>query len=189
VACPSDDMKFSNLLPLPKGNRRRPSKARSEIGPTIEVQSEPDPVSATPRPAESTPDLRIGTSTPPVPSPLATRDQESKGMQTVQFQTVYLTTFLSRNADRPSLPDRFRSVFRIGQGDRQKSSDHTVDPNAASVNKSDWKPTAYATTRLAINLVKESADAFPPLKAVAGGLSAILGHCEVCSISPRLCRP
>ena len=39
--------------------------------------------------------------------------------------------------------------------------------------------TTYATTKLAINLVKESSDVFPPLKSVVGGLSAILDHCEV----------
>ena len=44
---------------------------------------------------------------------------------------------------------------------------------------SNWGSTAYATTKLAINLVKESADVFPPLKSVAGGLSAILDHCDV----------
>ena len=77
---PNGDMKFSKLLPLPKGHRRGRSKARSEIGP-IEGQSEPDPVA--PRPTESTPDLGIGTSVLPTSSPLTPRDQESNGMQTV----------------------------------------------------------------------------------------------------------
>ena len=34
-------------------------------------------------------------------------------------------------------------------------------------------------TKLAINLVKESADAFHSLKSVVGSLSAILDHCDV----------
>jgi len=55
-------------------------------------------------------------------------------------------------------------------------------------SKSDWKATTYATTKLAIDLVKESSDVFPPLKSVAGGLSAILNHCEVRFISPGLYR-
>ena len=59
------------------------------------------------------------------------------------------------------------------------ASGRTVDPNAAPENESDWKSTAYATTKLAINLVKESSDVFPPLKSVMGGLSAILDHCDV----------
>ena len=65
------------------------------------------------------------------------------------------------------------------QSGRSKSSDHAVDPSAASVKESDWKSTAYTTTKLAINLVKESSDVFPPLKSVMGGLSAILDHCDV----------
>ena len=48
---------------------------------------------------------------------------------------------------------------------------------------SSWGPTAYSTTKLTINVVKEVADAFPPLKAVAGGLSVILDHCDVRYIS------
>ena len=38
-------------------------------------------------------------------------------------------------------------------------------------------------------MVKESSDVFPPLKSVAGGLSAILDHCEVNSISSEQYRP
>ena len=77
----SDEMKFSNLLPLPKIHRRERSRARSEIGPT-EGQTEADP--AVPRPMESTPDLRIATSTlTPTSSPSIPRDQESKSTQTV----------------------------------------------------------------------------------------------------------
>ena len=64
-----------------------------------------------------------------------------------------------------------------------------MDPGAAPETESDWKSTAYATTELVIDLVKESADAFPPLKSVVGGLSAILAHCDVRFISLRLCRP
>ena len=117
----------------------------------------------------------------------------------------------SRNTDHFSFSDRIRSVFGKGRGDSPESTDHMavdpratsenqsdwksttdhmdVDPRAASENQSDWKSTTYATTRLAINLVKESSDVFPPLKSVAGGLSAILNHCEVRSMTPRLCRP
>ena len=53
------------------------SETRSEIGP-IESQSEAN--LAAPRPTESTPDLRIDTSTLPTPNPLTSRDQESNSM-------------------------------------------------------------------------------------------------------------
>ena len=70
-------------------------------------------------------------------------------------------------------------------GSLQKSPDHTVDQKAAPESGSDWKSTAYSATRLAIDLVKETSDAFPPLKAVAAGLSVILNHCDVSFVSPR----
>ena len=64
------------------------------------------------------------------------------------------------------------------------SSDDTVDLGTAPKSKSSRKSTAYSATKLAIHMVKESSDVFPPLKSVAGGLSAILKHCDVWSISP-----
>ena len=70
-------MKLPSFLRVPKFHRRARSKARSEIGP-IEDQGEPDP--AVPRPTESTPDLRIGTSTFPMPGLLNSRDEDSGGM-------------------------------------------------------------------------------------------------------------
>ena len=52
---------------------------------------------------------------------------------------------------------------------------------AASDNKSGWKSTAYATAKLLLRGVRDSADAFGPLKSVAGGLCFILENCEVWS--------
>ena len=63
--------------------------------------------------------------------------------------------------------------------------DDTIVPEVVPESKPDWKSTAYATTKLAIDLVKESSDVFPPLKSVAGGLSAILNHCDVRFVSPK----
>ena len=50
-------------------------------------------------------------------------------------------------------------------------------------NKSNWKSTASATAKLILRGVSESADAFSPLKSVAGGLCFILENCEVRSSS------
>ena len=69
-------MKLPSFLRVQKHHRRTRSRARSEIGP-IEDQGEPDP--AVPRPTESTPDLRIGTSAFLVPSPLIPRNEDSGG--------------------------------------------------------------------------------------------------------------
>ena len=94
---------------------------------------------------------------------------------------------LSRNTDSGTVSDQISSVPGRDQTSLPESSDHTVDQGLAPERKSDWKPTAYATTKLAVHLVKESPDGFPPLKSVMGGLSAILGHCDVRFTSSKLC--
>ena len=47
--------------------------------------------------------------------------------------------------------------------------------------KSGWKSTAFATAKLLLRGVRDSADAFGPLKSVAGGLCFVLENCEVWS--------
>ena len=84
----------------------------------------------------------------------------------------------------PRIPDNAahdptQSATGTGQDEKSKPSEHAVKPNATDKKGSDWKSTAYNAAKLAINLAKESADAFPPLGSVAGGLSAILDHCDV----------
>lgn len=74
---PRDSMKLPKLLHLPKTWRRNRSKARSEVDP-VQGQSEVD--LGAPRRTESTPDLRVGISSVPAPSPLAPPDRESNGM-------------------------------------------------------------------------------------------------------------
>jgi len=72
-------MKWREFLRAPKKHRRTQSKARSEVG-SIEGRGGLD--LAVPRPAESTPDLRIGASNLPTSSTLTPRDQEPNGMGT-----------------------------------------------------------------------------------------------------------
>jgi len=60
--------------------------------------------------------------------------------------------------------------------------DESVEPSAAAdKSKSNWKSTASATAKLLLRGVRDSADAFGPLKSVAGGLCFILESCEVWS--------
>jgi len=73
------------------------------------------------------------------------------------------------NADDSAAPDQVQEVLSPNQS----------EPNAVDENKSNWKSTASATAGLLLRGVKESADAFPPLKSVAGGLCFILENCEV----------
>jgi len=48
-------------------------------------------------------------------------------------------------------------------------------------SKPDWKSTASATAKLLLRGVRDSADAFGPLKSVTGGLCFILENYEVCA--------
>jgi hypothetical protein len=173
-------MGIRDLLSLPRKDRRARSEARSEVGPV----TEPGEVDLfPPRPTESSPDIRVGPLALQTPSSLTTRDRESNSMSAALFWVIHLTAVL-RNKDRHSVFGQIRSAFKSGQSKRPRSSDHkTTDPSAAHENESGWKSTAYSTTKLAINLVKESSDVFPPLKSVVGGLSAILEHCDVQSVS------
>ena len=80
---------------------------------------------------------------------------------------------------------------------QDKSEDNPIDPdhpdksnqNAATENSSDWKSTVSATAKLVLCTVRDSADAFPPLKSVAGGLCFILENYEVRSTSCPSPRP
>ena len=54
-----------------------------------------------------------------------------------------------------------------------------VNTSSSVENKPGWKTTMLNGARMALELVKESADAFGPLKSVAGGLSALLSQYDV----------
>ena len=71
------------------------------------------------------------------------------------------------------------------EGNGSNADNENVEPNAAEdENRSDWKSTASASAKLLLRGVRDSADAFGPLKAVAGGLCFILENCEVRSPPP-----
>ena len=58
----------------------------------------------------------------------------------------------------------------------------------ADETKLSWKSTASATAQLLLRGVRDTADAFGPLKSVAGGLCFILENCEVWSPSCIRCQ-
>ena len=60
----------------------------------------------------------------------------------------------------------------------------TAEPGSVVDKKSDWKSTTFATAKLLLRGVRDSADAFGPLKSVVGGLCFILENCEV-RLSPQ----
>jgi hypothetical protein len=81
--------------------------------------------------------------------------------------------------DRPSNSDERRSCSNRGESPTLGSSNPVVDSSAIDEKKSKLKSLASSGAKLILNGVKESADAFGPLKSVAGGLCFILDNCEV----------
>ena len=79
----------------------------------------------------------------------------------------------------PSVSGHHLPSSNISENRPMKLSSYTVDPTAAYENKPNWKSTLHASAELVIDILKESSDAFTPLKSVAGGLSAILKHYDV----------
>ena len=67
------------------------------------------------------------------------------------------------------------------------SSQH---PNSAAADETqqNWKPAASAETKLILHRVKESPNAYIPLKSIAEGLCLILENCEVrLPLTPASC--
>jgi len=175
-------MPLPGFLSLPGKNRRARSKVRSEADATQ------DPTEASlvvPRPTESDPDLGTGSSTLQTSVPPTPQNRVSSGTQTTLFWTVHLI-ILPHNTDN-SASDPAQSVTKKAK--RPKPWDRIFHRSAATSetkSESSLASTAYASAKVVIDLVKESSDVFPPLKAVAGGLSAVLKHCDVCPLSPFL---
>ena len=130
----------------------------------------------------SQPDLqvRIKSSISPTPAPLISQNREPSGTCTSVFRGTYLTIFPYKSGG--TARDPTQSATRTEHNKQPETSEHTIKPSAADKNGSNRKSTTYSVTKLAINLVEESADTFPPLKSVVGSLSTILDHCNVCFI-------
>ena len=74
-----------------------------------------------------------------------------------------------------ALPDALQGVPSPGED----NNDQTATEDTPHLTTSDWKTTTWNATKLTLHLVKEAADAFPPLKAVAGGLCELISNFEV----------
>ena len=148
-------MRLRDFLRLPRIHRRKRSKARSEV----ENPSGAGP-SLLPS-SESTPDLRIGASTEPSNS-----------------QTIHTSPHPSHDTHRSLSAGG--PVSSPGGIIDPESSDPIVESGAIDENELNLASLASSGARFILNGVKESADAFGPLKSVAGGLCFILDNCEVC---------
>ena len=83
-----------------------------------------------------------------------------------------------------SLPQPVPHVVTNSDREQGENESSAVDEDAevsaaADENKSSWKSTASSSAKLLLRGVRDSADAFGPLKSVAGGLCFILENCEV----------
>jgi len=88
----------------------------------------------------------------------------------------------SDNTGASAVPDRARAPLVLSPDESAEQS------TAAEESKSCRKSNAFATTKLLLRGVRDSADAFSPLKSVAGGLCFILENYEVRPYS-RKCYP
>ena len=83
-----------------------------------------------------------------------------------------------------SFPQPESRVSMGGGREQEGGGPNTENENfgassAVDQNRPDWKSTASSSAKLILRGVRDSADAFGPLKSVAGGLCFILENCEV----------
>ena len=78
---------------------------------------------------------------------------------------------------------------REGEGEGPNAGNDNVGASAAAEeSRPGWKSTASSSAKLVLRAVRDSSDAFGPLKSVAGGLCFILENCEVrCLPSQVIC--
>ena len=86
------------------------------------------------------------------------------------LSVAVLLTVPSGHIDTPTVPDTVQEALPRPNEDQ---------PNGADQGGSNLKSLASSTAKLILRGVKESADAFPPLGSVAGGLCYILDNYEV----------
>ena len=112
---------------------------------------------------------KIGQAYPSPPIPSIAHSGKPDGTRTWLSQLLPLIV-PSDDVDTPTVPDRVPEI---------RSNESVEQSATADNNKSDWKSTTSATAKLLLRGVRDSADAFGPLKSVAGGLCFILDNCEV----------
>ena len=134
---------------------------------------------ALPRPTESGSDVGAGSSNSATVTPSTSQNLVSSGMLTPLSQDICLTA-PPQNADN-SVSDPTQAVTTKAK--RPKPWDRILNRNTVTnepKSDSNLGSTIYASTKVVVDVVKESTDVFPPLKSVMGGLSAILKHYDVC---------
>ena len=106
----------------------------------------------------------------PLPTTSISPKQGPDGTWTHSPRSMCLTIPL-QNADASAVLDHAQK--------RPPPDGNTESEPVPNEKKSSWKATTFATAKLLLRGVRDSADAFGPLKSVAGGLCFILENCEV----------
>ena len=111
----------------------------------------------------------------PSPSTPIPHSGEPESTWTCLFHLLNLIV-LSDNTEASAAPDQVPEAARPNE---------SAEPGpATSEEKSNWMSTAVSTAKLLLRGVRDAADAFGPLKSVAGGLCFILDNYEVRPSSP-----
>ena len=147
----------------PKGKEtdvdgKEASRGHSRLGPDVEVA------------AGSGPSREVQQASSPLSFTSIPRKQEPDSTLLLYPQLQCLIIPLC-NADTSTVPDHMPQDLHPNEN---------AEPSAAANEKgSSWKSTAFAAAKLLLRGVRDSADAFGPLKSVAGGLCFILENSEV----------
>ena len=95
---------------------------------------------------------------------------------------------------KKGVKDRFKGSKRKADKKRADgrgtdTDNDSVEPGASADESGlDWGSAVSSTAKLLLRGVRDSVDAFPPLKSVAGGLCFILENCEVSPSTIRYLR-
>ena len=130
----------------------------------------------------------VGPARPSNVLPVPTSNVDENEPPNLSSPVVDQTATLPATSEIPLVPGPRISVHDVDENDPPKLSGYGVNPAAAYKNESNWGSTLYSGVKVAIDVVKESSDAFTPLKSVAGGLSAVLKYYDVrhsCFLSIR----
>lgn len=172
-------MPLSKLFSQFKKGRRARGKTRSEAD-TTQVTSGTG--LGAPRPTKSNPDFGTAASISTTFIPSTVENQVSSGAGTIFSPNIRLT--ILPHADNV-VSGLTQSV--IGKTEHLQPLIDTLDRSAATNRtkpESSLGSAVYASAKVVVDMVKESSDVFPPLKSVAGCLSAVLKHHDVCSTLP-----
>ena len=173
-------MPLPGFLSIPLKGRRARSKARSEA----DAIQDPSEDGLLILPTESDQDRGSRSRTVPATVTSTLQNQVSSGTRAGFGLAIHLTVLPRNIGNVVSNPTQSTTK----KAKRPKPWDRILNRSTSSTGEdksgSGLGSTVYASTKVVVDVVKESSDVFPPLKSVAGCLMVILKHYDVCPVSP-----